>query len=411
MARVQTEAGAWGYPAPTTAGVVWTAEYAHGLALACRLEPRREYLDAIGRTLRAIVLLTRRHGAIPSRIASWESQQGIAITPETYRRGADRDRSRDYREGRVEFCVRPDYLVYFQAVLREYLRHRSEESLLQPDPVLEQILKLPTTLKPIKHRFLCVDNSKKPQLIYVDQLDPTKSWAVPVPAASRDLQLLPSGDRILVSHGDGAGEYDLATGRQLPWVVSGYSNITSAVRMPDGHTLLARVDGTVYELDPSGKELRRTVPQEKFDIRLIRPLPNGNLLLSGAHVKTLLEMDRQGKIVRRIAHPGDGIKGERLASGNYLTSAGNLAQVIELDAEGRLVRFVGGKAEHPQLRLDYCSGWDLLANGNLVMCNWLGHTKPGAGPHLIEFTPDNRCVWTWEDHGLARQVTSVKILE
>jgi hypothetical protein len=148
MARVQTEAGGWGYPGPTTAGLGLSLEYVHGMGLALGLEAKPEYLDAIRRTLRTIVVLAGRHGMIPGRIASWESQQGVTITPETYRRGVDRDRSRDYREGRVEFDQSPDSAVYFQVVLREYLKHRSEESLFEADPVLEQLLKLPTSAKP-----------------------------------------------------------------------------------------------------------------------------------------------------------------------------------------------------------------------------------------------------------------------
>ena len=219
--------------------------------------------------------------------------------------------------------------------------------------------------EPLKHRWLCVDNSAQPKLIHVDQFRPAQSWAVPLPAGSRDLQVLPgTPGRILVSHGDGAGEYDLASGRKLPWSVGGYAKITTAVRRPNGNTLLGRIDGTVFEVDPAGKELRQIQPPEKFDIRLMRPLDNGNLLLSGAYAKTLLEMDPAGKIVRRIPHPGEGILGDRLPSGNYLTSAGSLAKIVEVDPQGTVVRFVGGKAEHPQVGLEYCSGWDLLPQGN-----------------------------------------------
>lgn len=150
MARVQTEAGGWGYPGPTTAGLGLLLEYVHGMGLALGVEAKPQYLDAMRRTLRTIVVLAGQHRMIPSRIASWESQQGITITPETYRRGTDRDRSRDYREGRVEFDQSPDSAVYFQVVLRDYLKHRTEESLFETDPVLEQLLKLPTTAKPRK---------------------------------------------------------------------------------------------------------------------------------------------------------------------------------------------------------------------------------------------------------------------
>ncbi len=64
-----------------------------------------------------------------------------------------------------------------------------------------------------KHRFLCIDNARN-HLLCVDQYQPTTSWCVSIPPGSRDLQLL-AGNRVLVSHGNGAAEYDLETGRKL----------------------------------------------------------------------------------------------------------------------------------------------------------------------------------------------------
>jgi len=80
-------------------------------------------------------------------------------------------------------------------------------------------------------------------------------------------------------------------------------------------------------------------------------------------------------------------------------------------ARAKILSFVGGKKEHPQLGLDFCSGWDLLPNGNRVMANWLGHGKHGQGVHLAEFTARNRLVWQWADHHLAQQVTNVLVLD
>lgn len=267
--------------------------------------------------------------------------------------------------------------------------------------------------EPVRHRFLCVDNGRN-QLIHVDQFQPGKSWATPVPEGPRDLQILTGAgqkERVLLSHGKGATEYNLATGQPSGWTVDRYSGIQSAIRLPNGRTLLARVDGTVFEVASDGKELGVIQPKAKVDIRLIRPLDNGNLLLSGAGVQALLEMKRDGEIVRRVPLSSKGYKAIQLPNGHYRSSAGDDCKLVELDATGRVVSFVGGKTEHPGLGLDFASGWDSLPNGNLVMCNWLGHGKQGTGCHLAEFTPDNRVVWTWQDHALARQVTNVKMLQ
>src|SRR5215217_948205 len=86
----------------------------------------------------------------------------------------------------------------------------------------------------IQHRFLAVDNGGN-KLLLVDQIG-NAGWTVSIPAGSRDLQRLP-GNKVLVSHGNGAAEYDLTTGAK-GWSVTGYSNITTAVRLANGNTLL-----------------------------------------------------------------------------------------------------------------------------------------------------------------------------
>lgn len=177
--------------------------------------------------------------------------------------------------------------------------------------------------------------------------------------------------------------------------------------------MLGRVDGSIYRLDADGREMGVTPPPLKMSIRLMRLLPGDGLLLSGADPRALLEIDSVGRLVRQVPIPGKfkGYKAIRLPSDNYLTSTGDDCKIAEIDVKGQVLSYVGGKIEHPQLGLDFCSGWDLLPNGNRVMANWLGHGKQGKGVHLAEFTPDNRLVWQWQDHRLARQITNVMVLE
>lgn len=268
--------------------------------------------------------------------------------------------------------------------------------------------------EPVRHRFVGVDNGKN-LLIHVDQFHPERSWTAPIPPGSRDIQfLLPSNPtKLLVSHGNGAAEYDLASGKRLDWIVDRYRDIQTAVRLDSGQTLLGRVDGSIYRLDADGREMSVAPPPLKMSIRLMRLLPGDGLLLSGADPRALLEIDSVGRLVRQVPIPGKfkGYKAIRLPSDNYLTSTGDDCKIAEIDAKGKVLSYVGGKTEHPQLGLDFCSGWDLLPNGNRVMANWLGHGKQSKGVHLAEFTPDNRLVWQWQDHRLARQITNVMVLE
>lgn len=145
MAKVQTAGGGWSYPGPTTAGFTWSPEYCHGLMLGYEVEPKPAYLDAVQRDLRAIVALYQTHYAIPMGVTPWEFLGGktYADLGKMYRLGADRNRDRDFTDGRVSFGVGPDQAVYLQVLLRDYLRHRSEDSLFCRDKVLDRILLMP----------------------------------------------------------------------------------------------------------------------------------------------------------------------------------------------------------------------------------------------------------------------------
>ena len=263
----------------------------------------------------------------------------------------------------------------------------------------------------IAHKFLAVDN-KSNNLVYVDQADTKNNWTTAIPRGSRDLQII-EGNKVLVSHGNGAGEYDLATGKKF-WAIDTFRGINSARRLPDGNTLLCgHVKGgiCIYTVDRKGKKLGELVLKGLRDFRLIRRLKNGNILLTVVGPYRVIEMDAKGKVVWQAKIPGKGYKAVRLPCGNTLVSTAGAVVIVELDADGKTVSSVGGRKEHPKLLLDCFSGFDTLANGNLVVANWLGHGNIGKGQHLIEFDRKNKVVWTWGDHKAAKAITNMLLLD
>ena len=238
-----------------------------------------------------------------------------------------------------------------------------------------------------------------------------------IPGGSRDIQYIggadaPAGGKLLVSHGNGAAEYALADGRRLEWVVDRYRGIQTARRLADGNTLLSTRSGRLYEVDAAGEEVGRAqVAVEKLNMRLMRVLPGGNILIGSASPRAAIEVTRRGEVVTTMRLPDKGYTAIRLPDGRTMAGTGGEARIVTLDVDGNIISHVGGKDAHPGLGLDFCSGWDRLPNGNCVMANWLGHGKQGKGPHLVEFTPDNKVAWTWADHEAARQVTNVLVLD
>jgi len=153
LAESQGPAGGWGYPHPLSPGVPHMQqgmENALQMARAAtvleeRGEPIDNLLDAVERTLQSRVLGFERVGTIFSGIGAWEYAAGIVKELEDfyklYEKPADRDRSRDYTEGRPGFGgSSPEGLVYFTEVLDFYLDHRPAERLFLANKKLAAVL-------------------------------------------------------------------------------------------------------------------------------------------------------------------------------------------------------------------------------------------------------------------------------
>lgn len=261
-----------------------------------------------------------------------------------------------------------------------------------------------------KHDFICIDNFRDNRLIRVNELNQKKSWVVDIPNGSRDLQLL-SDTGLLVSHANGAAVYNLETGKKIKVITETYSKIQSARYHKDGYYYLLTIDGEIYKLNGKGEESEKITINKELDLRLLRFTENGDFLISCKSPKAIIIVNSTGSVIKQITMVDKGYKTLQLKNGNFLNTAGDEVKVVEVNPDGKIVSFVGGKSCHPSLNLDYCSGWDLLQNDNIVLCNWLGHDKHGYGPHLIEFTSNNEVVWEWEDHKLAHQITNVLFLE
>ncbi len=271
---------------------------------------------------------------------------------------------------------------------------------------------LNTFAKEVKHRFICVDNGRN-QLIHVNQFNPARNWKVKVPAGTRDLQLLGNG-KVLVSHGNGASIYKLTDGSRTNWTISGHRGIQSARRLIDGNTVLLSISGDIFEYNPDAKLIKQfKIEKKDLDLRLLRVMPDGNYLIGAKKPFAVLEVSStDGKVIKEFPLPHKGYKAVLTPRNTILASTGDAVKVVEIDLKsGKTFSYVGSKPDHPKLGLDFFSGFDILASGNIVAANWLGHEKQGTAAHLVEFDRKNGVVWQWADHGTARQVTNLLMLD
>lgn len=262
----------------------------------------------------------------------------------------------------------------------------------------------------VKHRFIAVDNGNN-KLWFVDQFEPAKSWAVFTDKKPRDIRLAPDGKTFLISVDSGAVEYDLATGKKTGVAITNQKGIQSAQKLKDGNYLLAS-QGKIFTCDPKGVILKTiaVAAGSKPYIRIVTVTEENTLLYTAMKPFCINEIDMDGKVVATVPLPDKSYKVLRLPGGNYLASSGDSVSVFEVSPDGKVVKTYGGRKNHPELDLTFNSGWQKLANGNIVATCWHGHGYKGNGPHLVEYTAENKMIWTWSDPDV-KQVTNVLVLE
>lgn len=226
------------------------------------------------------------------------------------------------------------------------------------------------------------------------------------------------GNRILIGHHHGYTEFDIELGRVVKEFAA-LEGVTAARRQPNGHTIIVGVNivgvtgVVVVELDANDNEVRRAIFPGDY-IRLIRQTRQGTYLMSCND--RIREGSREGKYLREF--PVEGFyhawKALRLPDGNVIVSAGYGAFLVELDPNGKIIRKFGGKESVPEsVRPFFYAMFQLLPGGHIVLANWQGH-GPGfgdSGVQLLEFNRAGEIVWSWSKADLISSLQGVLVLD
>src|SRR5262249_37471428 len=184
-------------------------------------------------------------------------------------------------------------------------------------------------------------------------------------------------------------------------------------RLPDGLTMIAESGNRrIIEVDKDGRIVRQislTVdhPNSHRDTRLVRKLANGHYLVCHEGDGVVREYDGTGKVVwsyaldlagreRSPGHDGHGTEvfgALRLPNGHTLIAGGNNNREMEVTPEGQIYWRVD-QNELPGIRLTWVTTLQMLPNGHLI----IGNTHAGPdNPQLIEINRDKKVVWTFKD--------------
>jgi hypothetical protein len=269
-----------------------------------------------------------------------------------------------------------------------------------------------------KYRVLAQDRGR----VAIVGPDGKVEWEVECKHNAHDLHLLPNGN-VLINSGP-ATVTEVNPKKEVVWKYEakptagnkGRVEVHACQRLQDGNTMVVETGNKrIVEVDKDGKivkEVPLTVnkPDQHRDTRNARKLDTGNYLVAHEGDGCVREYDGSGKVVweykldlnNRPRSGGHGPEGHgtevysavRLKNGNTLIGGGNNNRVVEVDKDGKIVWSVDQK-ELPGITLAWVTTVQALPNGNVIIGNC--HAGPDQ-PQLIEVTRDKKVVWTFKDH-------------
>lgn len=267
------------------------------------------------------------------------------------------------------------------------------------------------------YRVLAADKGK----VAIVNAQGKVEWEFANKAETHDIQLLPNGNVLLPLPKSVIAEVNREG--KVVWQYEckpkagyiGRIEVHAFQQLPDGNVMIAESGNRrIIEVNREGKIVREvplTVenPNPHRDTRMARKLESGNYLVCHEGDGKIREYDPTGKVVwtyqmdlgGRPKAPGHGVEGHgvevygaiRLPNGNTLIAGGNNNRVLEVNPKGEIV----WKIEHnelPGIQLAWVTTLHALPNGNIIVGNC--HAGPN-NPQLFEVTRDKKVVWKFND--------------
>ncbi len=285
-----------------------------------------------------------------------------------------------------------------------------------------------------QHRLATQGNGK----LAIIEADGSISWEMPW-GGIHDIHILENGNLMVQQGSDKVVEIDRAT-KQVVWTydsrkqnVAGDSPVEVHAFQPlaNGNVMIAESGrGRIIEVDREGKlvkqiPLKLNSPHPHMDTRLARKLADGSYLVSHEGDGFVRHYDAEGKIIWEFEvplHGGDRRDGHgpeafgnkvfgavQLKNGNYLIATGNGHSVLEVNAKREVVWRLEQK-DLPGITLAWVTTLEVLPNGHYVIGNC--HAGP-ENPLLIEVDPaTKKVVWQFNQYeAFGNNVSNSQLLD
>lgn len=292
-----------------------------------------------------------------------------------------------------------------QAEMNLKLRPK-EELFAEPQPINKVIGE-------VNYDFFITDNGK--DSIFRVSKTGDIIWSYPAPNC-QDIWSLKNGNILFTYHqGENGigGVIEVTKDKEVAFHYQTEGEVHTCQRLENEDTMIGiNKDATIIEVDKNGK-IKKTISlkteRRGHDaIRMARKLENGHYLVAQEGDNLIAEYDETNKLINTFSSPGKCFEAIRLVKGNTLISDGSACSVREVDKNGKVVWQIS-KNDFPEIKMNWLAGIDVLPNGNILVCNWLGHGKAGEGIPIFEITREKNIRFYYMDNVRTKSISNIAL--
>uniref|UniRef100_UPI0035691F84 FAD-dependent oxidoreductase n=1 Tax=Mariniphaga sediminis TaxID=1628158 RepID=UPI0035691F84 len=242
-------------------------------------------------------------------------------------------------------------------------------------------------------------------------------WSYPAPNC-QDIWSMQSGNVLFTyHHGENGigGVVEVTKDKEVVFHYQTEGEVHTCQRLENGDTMIGiNKDASIIEVDKNGNIkktiLLKTERRGHDAIRMARQLKNGNYLVSQEGDNLVAEYNRKGKLLKTFSSPGKCFDAIRLDSRNTIICDGSVCSVRELDSNGKVVWQVS-KKDFPEIKMNWLAGIEVLPNGNILVCNWLGHGQSGNGIPVFEISKDKNILMYYTDNVRTKSISNISVIQ
>ena len=207
---------------------------------------------------------------------------------------------------------------------------------------------------------------------------------------------------ILLSYKNGARLINRDGKMIWDYKVTQGSEVQHVSASPEGYTIgICGHPARIVELDKSGKEtnvirFETDIQDPHGQFRRIWKKQDGSYIVPLIMNPEIITINGKGEITGKIKTDYGAFAVTETPENNLLISEGDNHSFCFATSDGKVIRRIFQK-DIQGINLGYVALINILPNGNLMICNWLGHGSDESQPHIIEIDKDNRVVWCYND--------------